>query len=57
MPPAGESAARLSETLGAEVFARLVLHDRFSFPGCPLVNVEVIEPELADLLARLRAQG
>jgi len=57
MPPAGESAARLSETLGAEVCARLMLHDCFPFPGCPLVKVEVLDREVADLLARMRAQG
>jgi hypothetical protein len=53
----GESAARVSESISAEVFARLMLHDCFPFPGCPLVNVEVIDPEVAELLARAFAQG
>jgi hypothetical protein len=58
MPPEqGESAARVSETIGAEVLKLLVLHDRFSFPGCLLVNVEVIDPEVAELLVRAFAQG
>jgi len=53
----GECAARVSETIRAEVLERLVRHDRSPFPGCPVVNVEVIHPEVADLLARNRAQG